>query len=218
MIVKVCGMTRPENVRQVANAGADWIGFIFHPSSSRYVEQAGIEAAHAAVKAARDAAEAVRPICSVCVFVNLTAHEMISKATEYGLDYLQLHGHESPGRCATLQKRGMVVIKALPIATEKDLRRAAGYEGCVDYLLFDTKSPSYGGSGKSFNWNILYDYYGDTPFLLSGGLNPQSLEALQKFRHPRWAGVDLNSGFELEAGIKNPVKLKQFITQLRKNE
>jgi phosphoribosylanthranilate isomerase len=140
---------------------------------------------------------------------------MMEKAAAYSLDYLQLHGNESPDLCHTLQKRGYALIKAFPIATEDDLQQTAAYEGRVDYFLFDTKCAGYGGSGKSFDWSVLHTYQGDTPFLLSGGIRPDSLDAIRRFSHPRCAGIDLNSGFETEPGLKDVALLKEFIQAIR---
>ncbi|MDR1918776.1 MAG: phosphoribosylanthranilate isomerase, partial [Tannerellaceae bacterium] len=129
-------------------------------------------------------------------------------------DYLQLHGDESPELCHSLQKRGFSLIKAFSIAGAADLKRTAAYEGRTDYFLFDTACPGYGGSGKSFDWSLLDAYEGETPFLLSGGVQPGSLEAIRRFRHPRFAGIDLNSGFESAPGLKDIDKLTPFIKQL----
>ena len=89
------------------------------------------------------------------------------------------------------------------------------YAACVDYFLFDTKCSGFGGSGKRFNWSLLEGYQGDIPFLLSGGLAPDSLEALRAFVHPRCIGIDLNSGFEITPGIKDYALLNEFINQLK---
>jgi phosphoribosylanthranilate isomerase len=150
----------------------------------------------------------------VGVFVNATIESMMEKASAYKLDYLQLHGNESPEDCHTLQKRGYSLIKAFPIATKEDFEKTREYEGRVDYFLFDTRCEGYGGSGKRFDWSILTEYKGETPFLLSGGIRPENAEAIRNFRHPRFAGIDLNSGFEIEPGLKDVDKLKNFIQQI----
>ena len=85
----------------------------------------------------------------------------------------------------------------------------------VDYLLFDTRCEGYGGSGKAFDWSLLARYDGETPFLLSGGIRPESAESLRRFRHPRLAGIDLNSGFEREPGLKDAEKLREFVRRVR---
>ena len=84
--------------------------------------------------------------------------------------------------------------------TKEDFEKTREYEGRVDYFLFDTRCEGYGGSGKRFDWSILTEYKGETPFLLSGGIRPENAEAIRNFRHPRFAGIDLNSGFEIEPG------------------
>ena len=123
---------------------------------------------------------------------------------------------ESPELCHTLQKRGYGVIKALPIGNDPaDLAATIAYEGRVDYFLFDTRCASYGGSGQAFDWSLLERYEGETPFLLSGGLRPESLDAIKAFHHPRLAGIDLNSGFESAPGIKDDQLLRTFIKQLK---
>lgn len=210
MIVKVCGMRGAENIRQISRLDIDWMGLIFYRRSPRFFETGET------VQGVRDLLDASsgRPRL-VGVFVNEGVEKMMETANRYGLDYLQLHGNESPDDCYALQKRGWAVIKAFSIASEKDLARTCLYEGRVDYFLFDTACPGYGGSGKSFDWNVLASYRGTTPFLLSGGIGPESLEALRAFRHPRWAGIDLNSGFETEPGHKDLDKLAPFVARIK---
>ncbi|MDR1676677.1 MAG: phosphoribosylanthranilate isomerase [Tannerella sp.] len=206
MTVKVCGMREAENIRAVARLDVDWMGFIFYPASPRCVPEGD------------DARATVIRQCAktkVGVFVNAGAEEMLEKAARYGLDYLQLHGHESPALCRTLQQAGCRVVKAFPVATAADLEPAAAYEPYAACFLFDTKCDTYGGSGKRFDWRTLDAYTGRTPFLLSGGLRPESAEELFRFRHPQWAGVDLNSGFETAPALKDVARLEQFIHQLR---
>lgn len=197
-------MREAENIRQVSSAGADWMGFIFYHKSPRYV----------ADKANNLLAS---PVKKVGVFVNASPEEMMAAATQYKLDYLQLHGNESADLCYTLQKRGLSIIKAFSIETEEDLKQTAEYEGRVDYFLFDTKCSGYGGSGKSFDWSVLKAYKGETPFLLSGGINAASKEAILKFHHPHLAGIDLNSGFEISPGLKEVNSLQSFIHEIKNN-
>lgn len=210
MLIKVCGMREPENIRQLQELAVDWIGLIFYPRSPRFF--GGDDRAVAALDTLR---ERPHPPRTVGVFVNASVEQMMETATRYRLDYLQLHGAESPDTCYALQKRGWAVIKAFSIATEEDLQQAAAYEGRVDYFLFDTKCEGYGGSGRVFDWNVLSAYFGATPFLLSGGIRPESLDALLRFSHPRWAGIDLNSGFEIRPGEKDIDRLRAFITSFK---
>lgn len=205
MIVKVCGMRNPENIREVAALGVDWIGLIFFAGSPRRIMGNGQWTVdNGSLK-------------KVGVFVNASQEEMMEAANAFRLDYLQLHGEETPDECHALQKRGYSLIKAFRMATASDLEQTTGYEGRVDYFLFDTKSDSYGGSGKQFDWSVLDAYRGETPFLLSGGIRPESAGAIRAVRHPRLAGIDLNSGFETEPGLKDIGKLKEFLQEIHKS-
>jgi phosphoribosylanthranilate isomerase len=209
MIIKVCGMRQPENIRQVAALGVDWMGFIFWAGSKRLcTTEPGEWNLEKTEKST---------FRRVGVFVNALAEDMMETAARYGLDYLQLHGDESPELCHSLQKRGFSLIKAFSIATAADLKRTAAYEGRTDYYLFDTACEGYGGSGKSFDWSLPEAYEGETPFLLSGGIHPGSIESIRRFHHPRFAGIDLNSGFESAPGLKDIEKLTSFIKQLTVN-
>ena len=200
LLIKVCGMTQAENIRAAEDLGTDLIGFIFYPKSPRCVCQLP---AYLPEKAKR-----------VGVFVNQSKDELDMYADRFNLDYLQLHGNESPEYCRSLQSRGFKLIKAFSIAKNKDLSRIAAYENLCDYYLFDTETSLYGGSGTPFDWSLLKQYNGTTPFLLSGGIGPHSVRALQSFHHPQWAGIDLNSRFESSPGIKDISRLQTFINQL----
>lgn len=210
MLIKVCGMREPDNIRRLQEMPVDWIGLIFYPPSPRF-----FTADDCAVAALDSLREKPHPPRRVGVFVNASAEQMMETATRYRLDYLQLHGNESPDTCYALQKRGYAVIKAFPIASEEDLLQTEVYEGRADYFLFDTKCSGYGGSGRAFDWQILASYHGATPFLLSGGIRPESLDALLRFSHPRWVGIDLNSGFEIRPGEKDIDRLRSFITSIK---
>ena len=106
-------------------------------------------------------------------------------------------------------------IKAFSILLPKDLLAVSAYNGLCDYYLFDTKTPQYGGSGNQFDWNLLHRYNGPTPFLLSGGINPYSVKALREFRHPYFAGIDINSRFETAPGIKDVERISNFLKELK---
>ena len=207
MITKVCGMCQAENVQAVAETGIQWMGFIFYAPSPRCLLRDPAEAERVRQLITADTFRPKR----VGVFVNQSQEEILALAQAYGLDYLQLHGHESPDFCYALHKRGYALIKAFSIATAEDLAHTADYAGRVDYFLFDTKCAGYGGSGQRFDWNLLQSYQGDTPFLLSGGIRPEMATDLQSFHHPRWAGIDLNSGFESAPGVKKVETLRSFL-------
>ena len=154
----------------------------------------------------------------VGVFVNASLSRIRERVAAWQLDYIQLHGKESPELCREVQQTGLRDIKAFSLRTPDDLLATESYAACCDYFLFDTPCNGYGGSGKSFDWEMLTHYHGETPFLLSGGLKPESLDALLKFSHPRWAGIDLNSGFEQAPGLKDAAALSDFIDSFKQNK
>lgn len=203
-LIKVCGMRHADNIRQVEALGPDWMGLIFWPRSSRCVDR---RPDYLPTRARR-----------VGVFVDQPADEIVRIARDYRLDAIQLHGHETPAdlnRLRAVLGTAPALIKAFSIATADDLERTADYDGAADYLLFDTKTPLAGGSGRQFDWRVLDAYHGTTPFLLSGGIGPDDTGRLAAFHHPRCIGIDLNSRFELEPGLKDVEKLKTFIKKIR---
>ena len=197
-MIKVCGMREAENIRKAEALGIDLMGFIFWPKSSRYVSE---RPAYLPTKCKR-----------VGVFVDASLEEIRQHADDYQLDFIQLHGHESPAFAEAL--RPLTLIKAFNIASAEDLRQTEAYEGIVDYFLFDTKGKSVGGNGEKFDWSVLADYAGETPFLLSGGIGPDDAERVKSFHHPQCIGIDLNSKFEVAPALKDIQKLKTFIEQL----
>lgn len=200
MIIKICGMRDAANIRDVERLGADMMGFIFYPRSPRYVEFPPEYMPRLGKR--------------VGVFVNANLDEMLYKARAYGLDYIQLHGDESPETCLAIKRSGRGVIRAISIATADDMRRAEEYP-MADYMLFDTRTALRGGSGRRFSWDLLSGYRGSVPFLLSGGIGPDALADVLAFRHPMFAGIDLNSAFETAPAVKDVAKLEKFIKQIR---
>ncbi|NRB61835.1 MAG: phosphoribosylanthranilate isomerase, partial [Saprospiraceae bacterium] len=143
---------------------------------------------------------------------------------DYQLDYIQLHGDESPEYCAELvdlwsfsSVRSAKLIKAFPVDEYVNFRDTAPYEPYADHFIFDTKGAGYGGTGREFDWSLLQDYLGTKTFLLSGGIQPDSFDAIRQVNHPQLIGVDINSGFEEEPALKNPLAVELFIERLRKN-
>ena len=199
-MIKVCGMREADNIREVEMLGIDMMGFIFWPKSSRFASQ--------------------RPdylpknVKRVGVFVDEDPEQVKRLADDYDLDYIQLHGQESPSYI--FQLGGLHIIKVFNISTAEDLLQAQPYEGIVDYFLFDAKGKSVGGNGEKFNWDVLSAYNGSTPFLLSGGIGPDDATNVKAFHHPKCIGIDLNSRFELSPGLKDVAKLKEFMFNLNK--
>lgn len=196
LIVKVCGMRDADNIRQVEPL-VDWMGFIFAPRSPRFVADMP---SYLPSKAKR-----------VGVFVNDTEESIMKYIKEYCLDFIQLHGAESPEFCTRLKADGLHLVKAFPISSAEDLKATFLYENVCDYFLFDTKCPTDGGSGKLFDWSVLDTYKGSVPFLLSGGLGEETAENLRGFSHPRWCGIDLNSRFEIAPGRKDAGRIDNFL-------
>lgn len=202
MIIKVCGMREPDNIRAVEQCnGVQWMGFIFYPPSPRYVQAPPAYLPQRCKRAG--------------VFVNADKNEILERAEAFGLDIVQLHGHEPPSLCSSLKAEGLTVVKAFALDQGRETAgRLPFYEGSCHYYLFDTACQGYGGSGRRFNWELTRLYHGHTPFLLSGGIGPDSTDALAGFSHPLWAGIDLNSAFETRPGRKDATAIAQFIHQL----
>ena len=193
-----------QNIQAVASLKPDFMGFIFYPKSPRYTEPLD----NAALNALPES------IKKIGVFVNENIENILTTVYKYKLDGVQLHGTELVGMCKELREAGLIVIKAFPIAEAYNFRVTKPYEGVCDYFLFDTKTDAYGGSGVKFNWKMLDEYQGETPFLLSGGIAPDDAEAILKIKYPKFAGIDLNSKFEVKPGLKDAEILKGFIKEL----
>ena len=190
-----------DNIRAVESLGIDWMGFIFYPPSKRFVE---VMPEYLPKKIKR-----------VGVFVNESIATILEKVESFQLDIVQLHGDESPELCQQLTNKGVKVMKAFGIDTTFPSEKIGQYYGCCDYFLFDTQTSDYGGSGKKFNWNILQNYQGNTPFLLSGGIGANDVQTIREFSHPQCIGIDINSQFELSPANKDIQSIHQFIKSLK---
>ncbi len=201
-------MRDSENIRQVGLLKPDYMGFIFYPQSPRYV---GVP---------EGLVESNMPpsIKKTGVFVNESEDKIMQIVKKYELHAVQLHGNESAFLCKSLKAKGLVVFKAFSIFSKDDFKQTADYDGWVDYFLFDTKTPNYGGSGQQFDWSTLEAYSGATPFFLSGGIGVDDVLAIQRITHPEFAGVDLNSRFETSPGIKDYDLLNSFIEKIKNHE
>lgn len=205
MKIKVCGMREERNIGDVSRLGIDFMGFIFYPRSPRYCEE------YISADILRGLPEGVEP---VAVTVNMDYNGLLHLSSEYGFRTFQLHGSESPALCRRLRESGFRVIKAFGIKERENLQRIREYSGNVDFFLFDTATASHGGSGRKFDWGVLEEYSFPELFLLSGGISPVDAEIVYGVHHPRFLGIDLNSGFEITPGLKDPAKIEEFITRL----
>ncbi len=180
----------------------DMLGFIFYPASKRYVGDNPDTSLFDSEKQ------------KVGVFVDENVFDILARVKNIGIKWIQLHGRENPKTCQILKKQGLKIIKAFNVDESFKFESTQSYEKVVDYFLFDTKSKIPGGSGQKFNWEILNKYNGNTPFFLSGGIGPEDAIEIKRIDHPQLTGVDLNSGFEEDPGLKNIEKLKNFIEQI----
>jgi phosphoribosylanthranilate isomerase len=200
VLIKVCGLRHARNIKDVDALGVDFIGHIFYPKSPRFINGSERFGKTSALKTG--------------VFVNEPLQDILQLIVDFDLQFVQLHGDEPPAFCEVLRQTGINLIKAFSIDHENGFENTQAYEGKVDYFLFDTKVKEHGGSGKKFNWQLLDNYLGETPFLLAGGITKEDAKDIKSIKHPKFAGVDLNSRFEIEPGLKDIEKLKQFIQEV----
>ena len=200
-------MRDPENISGVVSALPDYLGFIFYPKSKRFV---GFEPSTEILAVVPDSVK------KVGVFVDETPEKVLEVYRNWNLDVVQLHGHETPEYCKQFKNSGITVFKAFSVDEEFNFSKLQAYSAVCDFFLFDTKGQLPGGTGQKFNWQLLGNYNDDVPFFLSGGIDPDDLEAIRNFEHPRWRGIDINSGFEISPALKEVKKVKNFISGIRK--
>lgn len=202
MKLKICGMKYAENIKEIASLCPDYIGFIFHRKSPRFIGKLIIP-------------EIPKKIKKVGVFVNSKIEFIRNSVSNHSLEAVQLHGHESVEICKKLKDLPVVVIKAFQIDNNFNFNMLTDYETCVDFFLFDCKGPLPGGNGTSFDWDVLDQYNLSIPYFLSGGIGNEDLEIIKSFKNSKAAkrcfGLDINSKFELWAGKKNYLTIKKFI-------
>lgn len=200
------------NIQAVAQLQPDYLGFIFYDKSTRYFNTR--------------IPELPNSIKKVGVFVDEDLETVLEKIEEFNLQAVQLHGHESPEYCLELKERChaerslnvIEIIKVFSIKDEFDFRVIQPYEDVCDYFLFDTKGELPGGNGYTFNWNVLKNYPSTKLYFLSGGIGLNEVEKIKEFRKSPASkycyAIDVNSKFEIEAGLKNIEELEKFKTSL----
>lgn len=203
--VKICGITTLEDARFASGALADYLGFIFYSESPRFIEPAKAGAIINWIEGPK----------KVGVFVNQPLDDVNSIATQTGIDLVQLHGNESPEYCELVD---LPVIKAFHVSdntSQEELKsKVETYRECTEYFLFDSKTDSeWGGTGKTFNWNLIRDISGDHPFFLAGGLHSGNVEKAIREVNP--SVVDLSSGLEEAPGLKDFQKIEAFFDVMR---
>ena len=211
MRIKVCGMTLPAQVNALDEMGVELTGFIFYEKSPRFV---GRKISHSMMK------QSGGRIAKVGVFVNMPYDELMKTVEDYRLDMVQLHGDESERFCERVSNY-VSVIKAFRLSENDPIEWMIRpyHEGC-DMYMFDTLGAGYGGTGKKFDWKQLSGTSINKLFLLSGGIEPGDEEKLKAFADEAAAkklfAVDINSRFEVSAGVKNMDLVKTFVDNLRR--
>jgi phosphoribosylanthranilate isomerase len=202
MQLKVCGITRKEDLDKLVELGVHYAGFIFYEKSPRF----------AGSKLDARTVRETKGILKVGVFVNAPLEQVKQLISSYGLHLVQLHGDEDPAYCAALQSL-VPVIRAFRVGEDIDWATLEEFVPVTNYFLFDTAAgKAYGGTGKLFNWDLLNTYPYDHPFFLSGGIGPEQLDDLLAFEHPALFAADVNSKFETAPGVKDMDKVQQFST------
>ncbi len=202
MNIKVCGITQLKQLQQLEGLNIDFAGFIFVKDSPRYMGE---------LLKGSDLKKGDFDIKKVGVFVNPEMIDVLDAIDEYGLDVVQLHGEESAEMCEDLSSE-VEVIKAFSIdASTTDIDAlVADYDAVCDYYLFDTAdSAAKGGTGKQFDWKLLTKAKIEKPFFLSGGISLEDMDKIKKFKHPDFFGIDINSRFEKEPGVKDMALILQ---------
>ena len=232
MIIKVCGMRVAENIREISALDVDMLGLVFWPESPRYVQQIAARGGFypdyspLAKKPSQlggmpDEARKVNKPQRVGVFVDDMPQNIVTRVFNFNLDFVQLHGEESPVMIDNLRRtlmpdiREVKIIKTIMVSDVSDLAKCEEYVGLVDYFLFHTPCEQKGGGGEPFDWSLLDAYKGQVPFLLSGGIGPDDAARIKSFSHPCFAGVDINSRFETEPGVKDVEAVKAFVEALK---
>ena len=201
MKLKICGMKYPDNILEVGSLLPDYMGFIFWDKSARYFDGT-IPALPQSIK-------------KTGVFVNASKEEIVAQVLKHDLQAVQLHGHESIAFCQELKNtltNTIEIIKVFSVDEAFDFYQLEPFETVCDYFLFDTKGKLPGGNGTTFDWKVLEQYPSQKPFFLSGGIGLDEIDLVKQILKtdlPIYA-IDVNSKFEIEAGLKDKEKLDRF--------
>ena len=211
MKLKVCGLTKMDQIQELVSLNTDFLGFIFYEKSPRYVLH------HLSLK---EIAE-IPHFGKVGVFVNESIKAIVEITTESQLDIIQLHGDEDEKFILQLRQilgNNIKIIKVIRIGNQSfdELQKTINQQpSTVNYLLFDTDSKAFGGTGKTFDWQILNEIEIPIPYFLSGGISLENIHQLSTINHQPLA-LDINSKFETEPGSKDLEKIKNFTQIVKK--
>jgi phosphoribosylanthranilate isomerase len=212
LTVKICGLSTPDTLDAALEAGADMVGFVFFPPSPR----------HISLQAARELGRQVNGRTKkVALTVDADDATLANIMETLRPDILQLHGKETVARLRDIrQKFGLPIMKAMAVETAADLTPLAGYADVVQRILFDARPPRGatrpGGLGATFDWHVLENLDIGVPFMVSGGLNAGNVA--EAIGVTRAGGVDVSSGVEHTAGVKDPDLIRAFIRAARATE
>lgn len=198
MIIKVCGIREQGNLEDLCDLPIDMIGINFYEPSSRYIGDSKLKK--------KDGVK------NVGVFVSAPLDTIMEAAEKHELNYAQLHGDESSAVCKEVQKN-IPIIKVFRIDEGFDWEVVSDFD-FADYFLFDTKTNLFGGSGTKFDWSALDNYNLSIPFLLSGGIGPESVDSIKSLTHEQFVGIDINSKFEISPALKDVELVRKFIKEL----
>lgn len=219
--LKVCGLTKPDQIQELISMNVDFLGFIFYEKSPRYVLN------HLSL----EELSAIDHQGKVGVFVNEEADIIVKIVQHADLNFVQLHGDESNDFIAELRQKlnpEVGIIKVIRIGSNiaenqnkitqiLDLQQATCNQQPVTYYLFDTDSKAFGGTGQQFDWNILNEFEIPLPYFLSGGISEENIGNMDTLKQQPFA-LDINSKFETEPGSKNIDRIKKFKTQFQQNK
>jgi phosphoribosylanthranilate isomerase len=209
-VVKICGLSTPAALEAALDAGADMVGFVFFPKSPRHLDWA---TARALGRQARGRAKIV------ALSVDADDETLKRIADALSPDLMQLHGRETPERVKRIGELcASPTMKAIGVAARADLAEADAYAGAADYLLIDAKAPKDaalpGGNGRPFDWSLTRDFRPPVPWLLSGGLDPDTVATAIELSQAR--GVDVSSGVESAPGVKDEARIRAFVAAARR--
>ncbi|SEH53371.1 phosphoribosylanthranilate isomerase [Epilithonimonas hominis] len=203
--VKVCGLTKLNQIKELIDLKVDFLGFIFYEKSPRYVLN------HLSLEQISE----INHQAKVGVFVNEDLEKIIEISGQADLNFIQLHGDETEEFISELRQKlnlkiGIIKVIRIGNLTENLESKILNLKSKIDYLLFDTDSKAFGGTGKTFDWNFLNEIKIPIPYFLSGGISLENIHQLSTINHQPFA-LDINSKFEIEPGNKDINKIKEFI-------
>lgn len=207
MKIKICGMKFPKNILEIGALQPDFMGFIFYPKSKRFVGDNF---------SSKSLEKLPSTIEKVAVFVNENVNQIIEIQKQFSFDFIQLHGNETVAECEILKENNIKIIKVFSVDNYFNFNDVVAYETVCDYFLFDTKTPKYGGSGKTFEWELLENYTLSKPFFLSGGLSIHNIGKIKYANYPMLVGLDFNSRLEDRNTKKITEEVSELIEKIRR--